>query len=38
MATSDAPALLGHRLPVHISADFELLATLFVFAALFLGG
>jgi uncharacterized membrane protein YjdF len=37
MAVTGAPALLGHRLPVRIPAEYELLAILFVFAALFLG-
>jgi uncharacterized membrane protein YjdF len=32
-----APVLLGERLPVHIPAEFQLLALLFSFAALFLG-
>jgi len=31
------PVLLGERLPVHIPAEFQLLALLFSFAALFLG-
>lgn len=37
MAVTGAPAVLGHRLPVRIPAEYELLAILFVFAALFLG-
>ncbi len=32
-----APTLLGPRLPVHIPAEFQILALVFVFAALFLG-
>jgi hypothetical protein len=32
-----APAVLGHRLALRIPAEFELLALVFVFAALFLG-
>jgi hypothetical protein len=32
-----APAALGHRLRVHIPSEFQLLAVVFVFAALFLG-
>ncbi len=37
MVVTGAPALLGHRLPVRIPADYELLTILFVFGALFLG-
>jgi hypothetical protein len=37
MAVTAAPALLGNRLPVRIPAEYELLAIVFVFAALFLG-
>ena len=37
MAVTSAPMLLGARLPVHIPAEFELMAILFVFASLFLG-
>ncbi len=37
MAVTSAPLLLGPRLPVHIPAEYELLAILFVFASLFLG-
>ncbi len=37
MAVTSAPVLLGHRLPVRIPAEYELLAIVFVFAALFLG-
>ena len=37
MIVTCAPAVLGHRLPVRIPAEYELLAILFVFAALFLG-
>ena len=37
MAVTGGPTLLGDRLPVRIPAEFELLAILFVFAALFLG-
>jgi len=37
MGLTAAPMLLGHRLAVHIPAEFELLAILFVFAAIFLG-
>ena len=37
MAVTSAPLLLGHRLPVRIPAEYELLAILFVFAWLFLG-
>ena len=37
MAVTSAPLLLGHRLPVRIPAEYELLAILFVFASLFLG-
>jgi len=37
MVVTGAPALLGHRLPVRIPTEFELLAILFVFASLFLG-
>lgn len=37
MAVTGAPVLLGSRLPVHIPAEYELLAILFVFASLFLG-
>ena len=37
MAVTGTPTLFGDRLPVRIPAEFELLAILFVFAALFLG-
>ncbi|MCL4745216.1 MAG: hypothetical protein KJZ83_07365 [Burkholderiaceae bacterium] len=37
MVVTSAPAVLGDRLPVRIPAEYELLAILFVFAALFLG-
>lgn len=37
MVITGAPAVLGHRLPVRIPAEYELLAILFVFGALFLG-
>ena len=37
MAVTCAPAVLGHRLPVRIPPEYELLAILFVFASLFLG-
>lgn len=37
MAVTAAPTLLGHRLPVRIPAEYEVLAILFVFASLFLG-
>jgi uncharacterized membrane protein YjdF len=37
MCITLAPVLLGERLPVHIPAEFQLLALLFSFAALFLG-
>lgn len=37
MAVTGAPTLLGHRLPVRIPAEYELLAIGFVFASLFLG-
>ncbi len=37
MAVTSAPLLLGPRLPERIPAEYELLAILFVFAALFLG-
>lgn len=37
MVVTGAPALLGHRLPVRIPAQYELLAILFVFCSLFLG-
>ncbi len=37
MAVTGASTLLGHRLPVRIPAEYELLAILFVFASLFLG-
>lgn len=37
MVVTSAPAVLGHRLPVRIPAEYELLTILFVFAALFLG-
>lgn len=37
MAITSAPALLGRRLPVRIPREYEILAILFVFAALFLG-
>ena len=37
MAMTGAPTLLGDRLLVRIPAEYEMLAILFVFAALFLG-
>lgn len=37
MMVTSAPRLLGDRLAVRIPAEYELLAILFVFAALFLG-
>ncbi len=37
MAITAAPALLGRRLPVRIPPEYDVLAILFVFAALFLG-
>ena len=37
MVITGAPAIFGHRLPVRIPAEYELLAILFVFGALFLG-
>lgn len=37
MVVTGAPVVLGHRLPVRIPAEYELLAILFVFGALFLG-
>lgn len=37
MVLTGAPAVLGHRLPVRIPAEYELLTVLFVFGALFLG-
>ncbi len=37
MAVTLAPVLLGRRLPVDIPAEFQVLAIVFVFAALFLG-
>ena len=37
MGVTLAPAVLGDRLPVHIPAEFQVLAVAFVFAALFLG-
>lgn len=37
MVVTGAPAVLGHRLPVRIPAEYELLTILFVFGALFLG-
>ncbi len=37
MAITAAPVLLGRRLPVRIPPEYEVLAILFVFAALFLG-
>ncbi len=37
MAITIAPALLGRRLPVRIPREYQILAILFVFAALFLG-
>ncbi|MEO7854886.1 MAG: hypothetical protein ABIR94_21950 [Rubrivivax sp.] len=37
MAVTGAPALPGPRLPVRTPAEYELLAILFVFAALFPG-
>lgn len=37
MAVSLSPAVLGRRFGVHIPSEFQLLAVIFVFAALFLG-
>lgn len=37
IALTLAPAVLGHRLRVHIPSEFQLLAVVFVFGALFLG-
>ncbi|MCB2006249.1 MAG: hypothetical protein KDH93_14630 [Rhodoferax sp.] len=37
MVITGAPAIFGHRLPVRIPAEYELLTILFVFGALFLG-
>jgi uncharacterized membrane protein YjdF len=37
MVVTGSPAVLGHRLPVRIPAEYELLAILFVFGSLFLG-
>lgn len=37
MAVTLSPAVLGRRFGVHIPAEFQVLAVLFVFAALFLG-
>ena len=37
MVVTGAPAVLDHRLPVRIPAEYELLAILFVFSSLFLG-
>ena len=37
MAVTLSPALLGRRFGVHIPPEFQLLAVVFVFAALFLG-
>lgn len=37
MVVTGAPAIFGHRLPVRIPAEYELLTILFVFGALFLG-
>jgi len=37
MAVTLSPAVLGRRFGVHIPPEFQLLAVLFVFAALFLG-
>ncbi|MDH3231591.1 MAG: DUF2238 domain-containing protein [Alphaproteobacteria bacterium] len=37
MTVTLAPAVLGDRLPVRIPAEFQLLAIVFVFAAVFLG-
>ncbi len=37
MAITAAPMLLGHRLPVRIPPEYDVLAILFVFASLFLG-
>jgi len=37
MAITAAPVLLGRRLPVRIPPEYDVLAILFVFAALFLG-
>ena len=37
MGVTLAPAVLGRRLPVDIPAEFQVLAIVFVFAALFLG-
>jgi len=37
MAVTGAPLIFSHRLPVRIPLEYEILAILFVFAALFLG-
>lgn len=37
MAITLLPAVLGHRFRVYIPAEFQILAVIFVFAALFLG-
>jgi hypothetical protein len=37
MAVTGAPLIFSHRLPVRIPLEYEVLAILFVFAALFLG-
>lgn len=37
MAVTGAPGIFSHRLPVWIPLEYEVLAILFVFAALFLG-
>ena len=37
MTVTVSPTLLGHRLPVRIPAEYEILTILFVFASLFLG-
>ena len=37
MAITSAPLVLGDRLPLRFPAEYELLAIVFVFAALFLG-
>jgi hypothetical protein len=37
MAVTGAPLIFGRRLPVRIPLEYEILAILFVFAALFLG-
>lgn len=37
MSITASPVLLGHRLPVRIPPEYDVLAILFVFASLFLG-